>query len=135
MSDSVYVRYNEGRLLDGADISLPECDPSGAAGSVFTFPDQDYAAIQLKTRFMPCSFQTARYYRFSICGESDDPDETARRRRYALPTDYDPHGFYPIMYQGQCYLITDAPDGFDVRMVFPLTMPPAPMEITLSGIK
>ena len=134
LSDSVYVRFNEGRLLDGADVELLDSDPPGMAGSVYTFPDQDYAAILLKTHAFPCSFQTARYYRFSTSGESVDPDEMAHRRRYGLPTDYDPHGFYPLVYQGQCYLITDAPDSFDIRMVFPLTLPPDVQELTIGGI-
>lgn len=58
----------------------------------------------------------------------------ARRRKLGLPTDYDPHGFYPIMYQGQCYLITDPGDGYDFRMVFPLALPPDTQEVTLGTL-
>ena len=132
VSDSVYVRYHEGRLLDGADAQVPECDHPELAGPVYTFPDQDYAAVLIKTPYIPSTFQLARYYRVSICGESIDPDEMARRRHYGISTEYDPHGFYPLVYQGQCYLITDPSDAFDVRMVFPLTLPPDVLEITLS---
>ncbi|MBQ9555562.1 MAG: hypothetical protein IJV05_04995 [Muribaculaceae bacterium] len=135
VSDSVYARYHEGRLLDGAQMVMPQSDRPDLVGPVYLFPDQDYMAITLKARWLPCSFQTARYYRFSACGESDDPDETARRHRYGLPTDYDPHGFYPLLYQGQCYLITDAPfDPYDMRMTFPLSLPPDPQEVTLHGL-
>lgn len=133
VSDSVYVRFHEGRLLDGAVSEVLPSDHPELVGPVYSFPDQDYAAILIKTPNLPCTFQTARFYRFSICGDSADPTDMARRHRYGLPTDYDPHGFYPIVYQGQCYLITDVADPFDVKMVFPLTMPPAPQEITLGA--
>lgn len=134
VTDSVYVRYHEGRLLDGANMQLLNSDPAGMVGPVYTFPDQDYAAILLQSSTLPCSFQTARFYRFSSSDESNDPDELARRRQYGLPTDYDPHGFYPLVYQGQCYLITDAPESLDIRMVFPLALPPDPQELTVGGI-
>lgn len=133
VSDSVYVRFHEGRLLDGALSEVLPSDRPDLVGPVYTFPDQDYAAILIKTPNLPCTFQIARFYRFSVCGESADPTDMARRHRYGLPTDYDPHGFYPIVYQGQCYLITDVTDPFDVKMVFPLSMPPAPQEITLGA--
>lgn len=132
VSDSVFVRYHEGRLLDGGEPYAATTDRPDLVGPVYAFADQDYVAILIKTPYIPCSFQTARYYRFSLCGESSDPDEMAHRRHYGIPTEWDPHGFYPIVYQGQCYLIADPSDGFDSQSVFPLTLPPDPEEVTIT---
>ena len=132
VSDSVYVRYHQGRLLDGASAEMYQCEPQGMAGPVYTFPDQDYVAILLNTGFLPCSFQTARYYWAEDRSKLDDSGEMARRQRYGLPTDYNPHGFYPLIYQGRGYLVAERPDSLDNRLVFPVTMPPNPVEITLT---
>lgn len=132
VSDSVYVRYHQGRLLDGASAVMYQCEPQGMAGPVYTFPDQDYVAILLNTSFLPCSFQTARYYWAEDRSKLGDSGEMARRQRYGLPTDYNPYGFYPLIYQGRGYLVAERPDSLDNRLVFPVTMPPNPVEITLT---
>lgn len=128
VSDSVYVRFHEGRLLDGAQLLPVKSDYPDIATDVYTFADQDYIAVLLKGNSLPCTFQTARYYANS--DDSISPEEAQRRKDYGINIDYEPRGFYPIEYQGKCYLIS-APLGKDVKkMVFPITLPPDPEEIS-----
>lgn len=130
VSDSVFVRFHEGRLLDGAHVTKPASDRPDLAGLVYTFDDQDYMAVQLNSQTLPGTFQTARAY--STTGDlSVNTDQTSKHERYGIELDYVPVGFYPIEYQGQCYLICRKLDTNFHKIVFPLTLPPDPEEITI----
>ena len=132
VSDSVFVRFHEGRLLDGAHVTKPASDRPDLAGLVYTFDDQDYMAVQLNSQTLPGTFQTARAY--STTGDlSVDTDQTSKHERYGIELDYVPVGFYPIEYQGQCYLICRKLDTNFHKIVFPLTLPPDPEEITIEN--
>lgn len=133
VSDSVFVRFHEGRLLDGAHVTKPASDRPDLAGLVYTFDDQDYMAVQLNSQTLPSTFQTARAY--STTGDlSVDTDQTSKHERYGIELDYVPVGFYPIEYQGQCYLICRKLDTNFHKIVFPLTLPPDPEEITIENL-
>ncbi|MBR5725194.1 MAG: hypothetical protein IKX56_00500 [Muribaculaceae bacterium] len=131
VSDSVHVRFHEGRLLDGAHTVIPQSDRPDLAPLVYTFDDQKYIAVRLKVDSLPNSFQTARYYAIAGNGELIDPDESELLEKHGISLDYTPLGFYPLEYQGQCYFICAPHEVTDCRIVFPLTVPPDPEEITL----
>ena len=131
VSDSVYERFHGGRLLDGAHrhdnqkTNRPEL-----IGNVYTFDDQDYIAVELNVDILPGSFQTAEFHKdknlMAKCGESESVElkEQQRRRDYGITIDYDPVGFYPLEYQGRCYLICKAPKANVGNIVFPLWLHP-----------
>ena len=129
VSDSVFERFNEGRLLEGTQALAVKSDLPNVADTVYAFTDQDYIAIPLKNHSLPCTFQTARYY--SNSDQSISPEEAQRRKDYGINIDYEPRGFYPIEYQGRSYLISAPIGKQDNKLVFPLTLPPSPQELTL----
>lgn len=131
VSDSVYVRYNEGRLLDGAQLSALCSEAPDVLGPVYAFPDQAYIAIRVVADTLPCTFQTARYYRRDAAATSLDAAEATRRKQYGIATDYDPHGFYPLEYQGHCYLIAERPTADVAMMTFPMALPPEEHEVNI----
>ena len=127
VSDSVYVRYHEGRLLDGAKVTAPHTTHPDLIGQLYTIPGQDYIAIEFNGRDLPGSFQTAEYYNVGLRDGADsetDEIERQRRRNYGITIDYDPVGFFPLEYQGKCYLICKAPEASVRRIVFPLWLTP-----------
>ena len=128
--DSVYVRYHEGRLLDGA-IQLPmESDRPDITGVINIIPGQYYMTVELKTDTIPHSFQTARYYFTSSAGLSQE--EMQRRVNYGLTKEYNPMGFFPLRYQGRILLVLPQPADVINRIVIPLGMDPEEGEVTLS---
>ena len=126
VSDSVYVRYHESRLLDGATVSVPRPGSSSLFKRVYTLDNQDYIAIELATADMPSSFQTAEL-RPAGNGASS-AREQQRRRDYGITIDYDPAGFYPIDYQGRVYLICGAPGPAVRSVTFPLAFSAHPQQ-------
>ena len=131
VSDSVYSRYHSGRLLDGASSLPMTSDHEALADSVWTFDGQDYMAILLHVDTIPHTPQTARYY-MSLPSSDMTPAERQRRANYGLVTDYNPKGFYPLMYQGHCLLIAPLPDSSTSRLVFPLEYGSDPAELCLT---
>ena len=131
VSDSVYSRYHSGRLLDGASSLPMTSDHEALADSVWTFDGQDYMAILLHVDTIPHTPQTARYY-MSQPSSDMTPAERQRRANYGLVIDYNPKGFYPLMYQGRCLLIAPLPDSSTSRLVFPLEYGSDPAELCLS---
>ena len=137
VNDSVYVRYQEGRLLDGAKTYVPKSNRPDLVGNVYTFDNQDYIAVLFKAEAMPGSFQTAECHGAEILGARERPNEAEqeRRRNYGINIDYDPAGFYPLEYQGRCYLICEQPKDDVARIVFTLWLSPGgetiPVEISL----
>ena len=128
--DSVYCRYHDGRLLDGA-LPLPlMSDRPDITGTVSTFPDQDYITVELKTDTIPLTFQTARY-----CISSPDElsqEEMERRMNYGLTREYNPLGFFPLRYQDRIFLVMPKPDDDVTSISIPLGINPDDPEITLT---
>lgn len=130
VSDSVYTRYHEGRLLEGAISHDVESDRPIIVGQAYLFTNQDYMALELKSDTLPCTFQTARFYQSSRTWENDSV-ERERRHHYSINIDYEPSGFYPIEYNGKCLLIFNQPDSTVTHITFPIDMKPSPAEVTI----
>ncbi len=131
VSDSVYVRFHEGRLLDGANLhgnGAQDSNHPELIGDVYFFDNQDYIAIEFKADSLPDSFQTAEFHKnkdaMVKCGDPEEVKEQQRRRNYGITIDYDPAGFYPLENQGKCYLICKAPDSLVGSIVFPMWLTP-----------
>ncbi len=131
VSDSVYTRFHEGRLLQGGHKIIPQCDRPGIVTAVYTFTNQKYIAVLLNRRDIPNTMQTARYYGSAVRLAPHDLTTAELRDKYGITLDYTPRGFYPIAYQGRCYLISSPLGTGDNTIVFPLTMPPDPEEISI----
>lgn len=131
VDDSVFTRFHEGRLLDGAMRLNAVPDRPDILGDAYVFPDQDYMAVELRTDTLPATFQTARYQAASDSVPASF-EEKQRRQRYGINLDYVPQGFYPLEYQGRRYLISRCPDSTIRRMIFPLDITSAPVEATLT---
>ena len=119
VTDSVYVRYHEGRLLDGA-IELPvTCDRPDVVDTVWYFADQDYMVITLKVDSLPFTCQQATYI-FAPNSTGLEPDEIEFRRSYGLATDRTSYGFYPLRYQGRLVLVFPLMDKSVGSVEFPI---------------
>lgn len=104
VSDSVYTRFNEGRLLEGA-ISMPfVSDRPAVAGDLVAFPDQDYMLLTLNTDTLPTAYQVGTAYR-SVTDQSLSDSEVAYRQQHAINTSSDPFGYYPLRYEGQVLMV------------------------------
>lgn len=130
VNDTIYTRFHDGRLLDGAVPMAAVADRLDILGQAYTFPGQAYMAVTLMADTLPATFQTARYVK-----AADDPSlttaERQRRQDYGIHLDYTPEGFFPLEYQGRAYLICAAPDTLTRRIVFPMDITPDPVEATL----
>ena len=133
VSDSVYKRFNEGRLLDGARILTPESDHPELVGQLYSFDEQGYLALQLKGHWLPSTFQTARAYTTMLDYEFIDRRGAEQREKYGINLDYVPIGFYPIEYQGQCYFICTQLATPIHKIVFPLPFTADTEEITIEN--
>lgn len=131
VSDSVYTRYHQGRLLDGAVPCPLTSDRPDVITDVLALPGQDYIVAVLKTDTLPATFQTARYYHDDT-SRPLDTDDADYRHDYGLPTDYSPHGFYPLAYLGQSLLILQPVEPTTARIVIPLGMTPEAGQVTLT---
>ena len=132
VSDSVYRRFNEGRLFDGAEL-LPTVNARpDLIGNAYTFPDQDYMVVELLQDTLPATFQTARYLTGAHENAAMSPESAQRRANYGINLDYAPMGFYPIEYQGKCYFISIRPTASTTQIIFPLDITPSPAEATLT---
>ena len=132
VSDSVYRRYHEGRLLEGAELLPTTCDRPDLLGRAFTFSNQNYMAVELLTNSLPATQQIARYRQTASDEITLTPGEQQRRDNYGISLDYAPMGFYPLEYQGKCYLIGIRPGSLTLQMTFPLDINAAPTEATLT---
>ncbi|MBQ6079968.1 MAG: hypothetical protein IJK93_06800 [Muribaculaceae bacterium] len=130
VEDSIYTRYHDGRLLDGAVLHQTESDRPDIIGATYSFPDQDYMAIEILTDTLPCAFQTARCYQSTRSWENDSA-ERERRHNYGINIDYEPLGFYPLEYQGKRLIIFSQPDSSATHITFPLDMKSNPTEATI----
>ena len=130
VSDSVYRRYHEGRLLDGAQVWPMTAENADITGDVLRIPGQDYIAVTLRLDTLPATFQTARYC-FEKAETALTQEERQRRQDYGLNINYEPKGFYPLEYQGQRYLILPVPDSTITRIEIPLDITPDPVMAVL----
>ena len=133
VSDSVYQRFHERRLLDSARVQAVQCDRTDVVDSVYVLPGQSYMAVLLKGNILPCTFQTSRFYEDVTSGQQLQRDDSRERlRRYGITLDYTPVGFYPLRYEGHSFLIFDpVPDISFNKIIFPIDMPPDPAEVTI----
>lgn len=104
VSDSVYNRFNEGRLLDGA-VPMPFIsDRPADAGALVAFPDQDYMLLALKTDTLPTAYQVGTAY-WSDTTQSLTEEEVSYRRQHGIKTSSDPFGYYPLRYENQVLMV------------------------------
>ncbi len=104
VSDSVYARYHEGRLLDGAKPLPMESDRPEIAETVLGIPGQNYMVILVKGDTLPASTQQSIFHLKSQ-EIALSPQEIEGRKRLGIDTDFVPHGYYPLYYQGHQLLI------------------------------
>ena len=132
VSDSIHMRYLEGRLLDGAQPLPTTSDRPDVIGAAYTIPGQNYMAVELLTDTLPAMYQVARYLPSCDNDKTLTPEEQQRRDHYGINLDYTPAGFYPIEYQGKRYFICSTPDPSVSRIVFPLDDSATPDEAILA---
>lgn len=130
VGDSVYRRFHEGRLLDGAAVWPVKTSAPDATGDVLLIPGQEYMAVALSCDTIPHTPQVARYLLADAEGALTQ-QERLRRRREGLVTDYSPMGFYPLEYRGHRYLILPVPDSTITSIEIPLDYSPVPALVTL----
>lgn len=130
VNDSIYARYHEGRLLDGAMPMPLHSDCPDVTGDINICHEQNYITVALQTDTIPHSFQTARYY-FSP-SEGLTQEEMERRTNYGLTTEYNPMGFFPLRYHGRILLVLPMPSPDVTHIVIPLGTEPEDGEVTLA---
>ena len=98
--DSVHARFHSGRLLDGAQVSpftAPDCPDVEA---ILSFPDQEYWVVKMRQDTISHSYQFAQPY-------------SADGSPLALPV-----GYFPLLYQGNEYLVFPTVDDAVTRLEF-----------------
>ena len=130
VNDSVYHRYHEGRLLDGAQLWPMTAKNPDITGDVLRIPGQDYIAVNLRLDTLPATPQTARYS-FEKAETALSQEELQRRQDYGLTTAYEPKGFFPLEYQGKRYLILPVPDSTITQIEIPMDITPNPVTAIL----
>ena len=103
VDDSIYDRYHTGSLLDGA-IPMPMVsDRPEIADSVLAIPNINYMVILLKDTLLPTP-QLATYY-LAEPGAGLSEQEKQYRSRHGMADNFEPHGFFPLYYQGRQMLV------------------------------
>jgi len=126
VSDSVYARYHQGRLLDGA-VEVPvKTDRPDIVKTMLTIPGQEYSVVTLNVDTMPFTSQQASYVVSALSQE-----EMELRRNYGLFTDRTPHGFYPMRYQNRLLLIFPSISDSVECIEFPIDNLEPPTQVTL----
>lgn len=119
VDNSVYRRFHENRLLDGA-VSMPfKSDHPSIAGEFMAVPGQHYMVVPLKEDTVPTTYQTG----LAIWSTSPDnltEQELEYRRNHALQSGGDPFGYYPLRYRGQVMLVLPLPSDRDSCLVVPM---------------
>lgn len=104
VSDSVYVRFHNGRLTEGA-VEMPfTSDRPDVAGRVVAFPDQDYMLLTLKCDTLPTAYQMGWAY-WEESQQVLSEQEQAYRRQHGVGAASDTFGYYPLRYQGQVVMV------------------------------
>ena len=126
VSDSVYARYHQGRLLDGAVESPVKTDRPDIVNAMLTIPGQEYMVITLNMDTMPFTSQQASYVVSALSQE-----EMEFRNNYGLFTDHTPQGFYPLRYQDRLLLIFPSVSDSVEHIEFPIDNLEPPTQVTL----
>ena len=126
VSDSVYARYHQGRLLDGAVESPVKTDRPDIVNAMLTIPGQEYMVITLNVDTMPFTSQQASYVVSALSQE-----EMEFRNNYGLFTDHTPQGFYPLRYQDRLLLIFPSVSDSVEHIEFPIDNLEPPTQVTL----
>ena len=104
VSDSIYDRFHQGRLLHGA-IEMPfKSDRPTLAGTIMAFPDQDYMLLSLALDTLPTPYQVGTAY-WDESSQNLTNAELEFRRRHAITGTSDPFGYYPLRYNGQVLMV------------------------------
>ena len=126
VSDSVYARYHQGRLLDGAVEAPVKTDRPDIVNAMLTIPGQEYMVITLNVDTMPFTSQQASYVVSALSQE-----EMEFRNNYGLFTDHTPQGFYPLRYQDRLLLIFPSVSDSVEHIEFPIDNLEPPTQVTL----
>ncbi len=126
VSDSVYARYHQGRLLDGAVEAPVKTDRPDIVNTMLTIPGQEYMVITLNVDTMPFTSQQASYVVSALSQE-----EMEFRNNYGLFTDHTPQGFYPLRYQDRLLLIFPSVSDSVEHIEFPIDNLEPPTHVTL----
>jgi hypothetical protein len=126
VSDSVYARYHQGRLLDGAVEAPVKTDRPDIVNTMLTIPGQEYMVITLNVDTMPFTSQQASYVVSALSQE-----EMEFRNNYGLFTDHTPKGFYPLRYQDRLLLIFPSVSDSVEHIEFPIDNLEPPTQVTL----
>ena len=131
VNDSIYDRYHSGRLLDGAVPMHLVSDRPEIADSVLAVPGPDYMLVVLNVdTLLPCP-QLATYY-LAEPGAGMTEEEKRFRSQHGVANDFEPHGFFPLYYQGQQMLVMPLIDENTSRIVLQLDYDDRLGEMTLS---
>ena len=126
VSDSVYARYHQGRLLDGAVEAPVKTDRPDIVNTMLSIPGQEYMVITLNVDTMPFTSQQASYVVSALSQE-----EMEFRNNYGLFTDHTPQGFYPLRYQDRLLLIFPSVSDSVEHIEFPIDNLEPPTQVTL----
>ena len=126
VSDSVYARYHQGRLLDGAVEAPVKTDRPDIVNTMLMIPGQEYMVITLNVDTMPFTSQQASYVVSALSQE-----EMEFRNNYGLFTDHTPQGFYPLSYQDRLLLIFPSVSDSVEHIEFPIDNLEPPTQVTL----
>ena len=119
VDDSVYRRFHENRLLDGA-VEMPfTTDHPSLNGVIQAVPGQDYMIVPLKVDTVPTTYQVGNAI-WSNSSTHLTKEESEFRRRHALQDSGEPFGYYPLRYQGKVMLVLPLPSDRDSCLVLPL---------------
>ena len=131
VNDTIYARYHSGRLLDGAVPMHLVSDRPEIADSVLAVPGADYMLVVLNVdTLLPCP-QLATYYLASP-GAGLTEEQKRFRSQHGLADDFEPHGFFPLYYQGQQMLVLPLMDENISHIVLQLDYDGSLGEMTLS---
>lgn len=119
VNDSIYDRYHSGRLLDGAEPMHLVSDRPEIADSVLAVPGPDYMLVVLNVDTLPPCPQLATYY-LAEAGAGLTEEEKLFRSQHGLADDFEPHGFFPLYYQGQQMLVLPLMNDNISHIVFQL---------------
>lgn len=104
VSDSIYNRYHSGHLLDGA-VPMPLLsDRPEIADTVLAIPNTNYMVILLNVDTLLPTPQLATYY-LAEPGDGLSEQDKQYRTRHGIADDFEPHGFFPLYYQGRQMLV------------------------------
>ncbi len=115
VSDSVYERFNTGRLLDGA-VEMPfTSDRPTVMDKLVAFADQDYMIMMLNLDTLPTAYQVGMAY-WNDTTQALSEQEQTYRRQHALKTTSDPFGYYPLRYEDKVVMVLPLMDNRVERM-------------------